>query len=87
MSLTDPSNIVKTTEDNDSVPVKVAWNPKLNLSSIAAPTETYSPLPPPAQKPAALCHYSSVVSSSQPPARTYAAPKGEEGMFLHAVIG
>jgi len=88
LSLTDPSNI-KTTEVTESVPVKVAWSSesKINLNSVVPSHQNYSSLLPPAQRPTTLCHYSSAVSSSQPPNRTYAAPKGEEGMFLHAVLG
>ena len=70
------------------MPVKVAWNSKSKVDHSGLVTPQYHPPAPlPAQKPTVLSHYSSIVSSSQPPNRTYAAPKGEEGMFLDAVVG
>lgn len=85
-----PDKISKTTEINAyaDVPIKVAWNerPKIDLSSIVPP-ESPPILSPPAERPNVICHYSSCVSSSQPPQRTYAAPPGEEGLILKSVTG
>ncbi|CAK8679863.1 unnamed protein product [Clavelina lepadiformis] len=77
-------------ESYDSVPVKVAWMAKSQKSPMK---ESPRPLPSTvevanfAECPNVLSHFSPRLTVSQAPQRTYAAPAGQEGLELKAVVG